>query len=325
MSSSRATAKRDITRKKAFIDSSDAGWNALLRVKPYLLDWITDVTARAKRRGKQLLAFSHYPAIDPFEDGTGSERTLFGDTTMAKRTPHPLVAETLAKAGVALHFSGHLHVEARSRLEFAGHNLVNIAVPSLVAFPAGFVTVRTTEGPPVVESVSLAGEPLDADLLSLYRAQSARAGQAPDPATNARDYGDFLYRHMRALVIQRYLPEEWPADMAALAWEMTLRDLSLLMSGGGEAATEERATQFGIDVRQMQTLPMLDLVVDWYCLRQSPAQTPDHVPSEKLDLYRFLAHEYGDTGAVDHDAPRGFFAIFLGVLGRSLERASRDL
>src|SRR5690606_18832778 len=49
--------RRDIARKKAFFGSSNAGWNALLRVKPYLLPWIADVSARAARAGKDLLAF----------------------------------------------------------------------------------------------------------------------------------------------------------------------------------------------------------------------------------------------------------------------------
>lgn len=316
--------KRDITRKNAFIDSSDAGWNALLRVKPYLIGWIADVTARARQHGKHLLAFSHYPAIDPFEDAMDSERTLFGNTSTARRTPHPLVAETLAKAGVTLHFSGHLHVEARSRLDFAGENLVNIAVPSLVAFPAGFVIVRTTDAAPVVESVSLGPEPLDADLLSLYRAENARSHLAPDPAMHAHDYGDFLYRHMGALVVQRYMPKEWPPEIAALAREMTLWDLALLMSGGNAQTTEERATKFGIDAAQLRTAPMLDIVIDWYCLRQSPTQAPDYIPPERLKFCRFLAGEYGNTGAAAPHTPKGFFAIFLGVLGRSLNRAARD-
>ncbi|MGJ7041574.1 3',5'-cyclic AMP phosphodiesterase CpdA [Shinella sp. BE166] len=308
---------RDIARKKAFIDSSDAGWNALLRVKPYLIDWIADVAARAEREDKQLLAFSHYPAVDPFEDDAQTERRLFGETNVAKRTPRRLVAETLAKAGLRLHFSGHLHVEARTRL--AG--LTNIAVPSLVAFPAGFVVVHAEGGAPVVESVSLAEEPLDADLLALYRAEHARAGLAPDPAMAAPDYGTFLHRHMRPLVLERFLPKEWPADMAARARRMTLWDLGLLMAG---AELEQKAAAFGVDAVWMQACPLLDLIVDWYSLRQSPAQAPLYISRENLHAYRFLAEVFGDRQA-DPQTPRGFFALFLGVLATSLERMAQSL
>ena len=308
--------RRDIARKKAFFGSSDAGWNALLRVKPYLLAWIADVAARAERDGKTLLAFSHYPVLDPFEDGTDSERALFGGTIVAKRTPCPIVAETLAAGGLSLHFSGHLHVEARTRHSADGRSLVNIAVPSLVAFPAGFVVVETGDGAPSVETVSLAETPLDADLLALYRTEQARTGLAPDPALAARNYGDFLHRHMRALVVQRFLPREWPAEMAELARGMTLAGLSRLMAGGTSPA--------GLDIAPLEAIPLLDLVVDWYCLRQSPAAAPSYIAPDRLACYRSLADHFGGFTPVAEDGPRRFFAIFLGVLGRSLERASRE-
>lgn len=307
---------RDIARKKAFIDSSDAGWNALLRVKPYLIDWIADVAARAESGGKQLLAFSHYPAVDPFEDDAQTERRLFGETNVAKRTPRPVVAETLAETGLRLHFSGHLHVEARTRL--AG--LTNIAVPSLVAFPAGFVVVHAEGDAPVVESLSLSEEPVDADLLALYHAENARAGIAPDPAMAARDYGTFLYRHMRPLVLERFLPKEWPAEMAARARHMTLWDLVVLMEG---TTLEQEAAEFGVDAAWMQARPLLDLIVDWYSLRQSPAQAPLYISRENLRCYRFLAKVFGDRQA-DPQTPRGFFALFLGVLAMSLGRMARE-
>jgi hypothetical protein len=123
---------------------------------------------------------------------------------------------------------------------------------------------------------------------------------------------------MHSLVLERYLPKEWPAEMAALAREMTLWDLCLLMSGD----TDEQTAKFGMQADRMRTCPMLDLVVDWYCLRQSPAQAPGYIPAEKLDLYRSLADAFGDVDAPAPHEPRDFFAIFLGVLRRSLERAS---
>lgn len=307
--------RRDIARKKAFFDSSDAGWNALLRVKPYLLSWIADVTARAKRAGKTLLAFSHYPVLDPFEDETDSERALFGETIVVKRTPRPIVAETLAAAGLSLHFSGHLHVEARSRHDAAGGSLVNIAVPSLVAFPAGFVVVETGHEAPSVEPVSLARTPLDADLLALYRAEQVRAGRAPDPALAAGSYGAFLHQHMRALVLNRFLPKEWPTEMADTARRMTLADLCRLMVGGPLPADLAAA--------RLEAVPFFDLVVDWYCLRQSPAQAPAFIPPGKLACYEILAKRFGDLTPAIEDETKRFLAIFLGVLGRSLARASR--
>ena len=40
-----------------FVDCSEAGWNAALEHKPYLLGWTADVVARARKLGKQLIVF----------------------------------------------------------------------------------------------------------------------------------------------------------------------------------------------------------------------------------------------------------------------------
>ncbi|KQV38070.1 MULTISPECIES: metallophosphoesterase [unclassified Rhizobium] len=125
-----------------FADSTDAGWNGMLKHKAFLFDWFADVARRAKAAGKCLMAFSHYPAIDPLDGTRDAELALLGRTGMVKRIPDAAVAERLMAAGIAVHFSGHLHVNdtARSRSTDGGY-LVNVAVPSLVAFPCGYKVV----------------------------------------------------------------------------------------------------------------------------------------------------------------------------------------
>ncbi|UJW76685.1 metallophosphoesterase [Rhizobium sp. SL42] len=333
---------RDIARKKAFLDSSNAGWNALLRVKPYLIDWIADVCARADRLGKRLMAFSHYPVLDPFEDVSGSEDVLFGRTDIARRTPVQAVGETLVRAGLRLHFSGHLHVAARSDWTSGSQGLTNIAVPSLVAFPAGYTIVRANGDTPETETVSLAKMPLDGDLLELYLAETSKPGEAPEPALQASNYGEFLNWHIHALVVSRYLPNDWPLELREFALHGSLADLCRLllgkslettatrealnaMTGNGSmsAILDDWANAHDLDRANLNTSPLLDLVVDWYRLRQGSTQALAWVPATKLRIYRILATEFGDTSLTEHKSPRDFLAIFLGVLGRSIERATR--
>ncbi len=333
---------RDISRKKAFLDSSNAGWNALLRVKPYLLEWIVDVCARAHSLGKRLLAFSHYPAIDPFEDATGSERALFGTTGIVRRTPEPAVADALVRAGLRVHFSGHLHVAARSSWTTGGETLTNIAVPSLVAFPAGFNIVRAGTETTEIETVSLASMPLDPDLLDLYRAETGQNPSTPEQALQARDYGEFLHRHMHALVVSRYLPRDWPEELCELAHHASLADLCLLLIGKpcehGHArqtllACKGDQTLSGIlddvtkahclDRASLSTSSFLQLVVDWYRLRQGSTDALPWIPADRLRIYRILAHEFGDASLAEQNSVQAFLTLFLGVLGRSIERAVR--
>ncbi|MDZ4135405.1 MAG: metallophosphoesterase, partial [Paracoccaceae bacterium] len=162
----------DPARKHAFLDSANAGWNAVLRVKPFLMGWIADVCTRADRLGKHLLICSHYPVVDPFDDQTGSESALFTQTGVLRRTPAPAVADALIRAGVRHHFSGHVHANSITRRTNDMGQLTNIAVPSPVAFPPGFVVAHAKGMHPGIETVSLAGLPLDPALLAVYRAEA---------------------------------------------------------------------------------------------------------------------------------------------------------
>ena len=68
----------DPAAEASYIDSSDAGWNAMLRHKPFVLDWMAEVARRARRLEKRLLPFSHYPALDTLGETHADEVALFG-------------------------------------------------------------------------------------------------------------------------------------------------------------------------------------------------------------------------------------------------------
>lgn len=158
-----------IHQKRAFTDPSDAGWNVLPAAKPHLLPWIADVAARARAGGKRLLAFSHYPTLDPLRDGRGNERALFGETALARRTPRPEAGAALARAGVRVHASGHLHMAGITR---AG-GLTEIAVPSPVAFPGGYAILETGPDAVTARLMPLPPVPDDPALAAFYAASGA--------------------------------------------------------------------------------------------------------------------------------------------------------
>jgi 3',5'-cyclic AMP phosphodiesterase CpdA len=116
-----------------FVDCSEEGWGAAVRHKPFLIEWIADVTARAARLGKRLVAFSHYPVAGPYPGVAADEARLFG-LRQARRPVDPAVSRAVFDAGLRVHFSGHWHVAGI--LERDG--LVNVSLPSLVAFPAAY-------------------------------------------------------------------------------------------------------------------------------------------------------------------------------------------
>lgn len=312
----------------AFIDSTSGGWNAMLRCKPFVIPWIADVCARAERLGKTLLAFSHYPVLDSFDGATGAEGALFGETNIARRTPRRAVERALLAAGLSLHFSGHLHVEGVTRRGSGGQSLTNVAVPSLVAFPPAFKIAHPGEGNVAVETVELSGLPVHPRLRNAYEREAALLGEEPDDAFSAPSYGAFLRAHKRALVSHRYFPEEWPRAIVERVADLTLEEIACLFTGES-AGSAPKLSALGqasaIDIAELGRLPMIELVADWYCLRQGASLALAHIEESRLPLYRFLADRFGCEPQTCHDSPaKGFVAIFLGALGLFLERAGNS-
>ena len=291
----------------AFIDSTAGGWNALLRCKPFIIDWIADVRRRAEALGKTLLGFSHYPVLDPFDGGSSLESALFGKTTAVQRMPRKAVEDALIDAGLAVHFSGHLHVEGVTRRGEGERSLTNIAVPSLVAFPPAFKVVHPSRQQIVVETVEMADLPVNGRICRGYVQETALAGEAEDAAFAARNYGAFLRDHQRALIRHRYFPREWPAEIVAAIADRTVREVVGLLDEKSIASGDAE-------------MPMLELITDWYCLRQGVGLALPHVAPQRLALYRMLAERFGRR-ADGHASLEGFLEIFFGALGQFLDRA----
>jgi len=236
-----------------YADATDAGWTAMLAHKAFILHWMRDVADRAARHGKRLLTFSHYPVLDPFAASRAAERALLGDTPLMRRSPGPMVAAAVADTGIGVHFSGHQHLNATTRFADAAHWLVNVAVPSLAAFPAAYKIVTLNDAVQV-ETVAIGDMPMPADM------------PYPGVLAGHATYGGFLAAHARNLVARRHLRREWPADLAAAVPGLTLAD----MTGGA----------LGADV------PALTVIEDFHLLRMGGPCAADLIPPDRLALYR---------------------------------------
>lgn len=308
----------------AFVDSTAAGWNAMLRLKPFIVSWIADVCARAEVLGKTVLAFSHYPALDPFDGATGAERVLFGETNVARRTPREAVADALLGAGLAVHFSGHLHVEGVTRRGPAERQITNVAVPSLVAYPPAFKIIQPVNDGIVVDTVELQAAALDPRLAPAYRRETEQLAEADDLAFGAEDYGAFLRAHKVALVHHRYFPKEWPQDVVNRVSKATLAGIcaELVDANAAVHALHALAKTCGMSSEQVAACRMIDVIADWYCLRQAAHLALPAIPQAQLRLYRALSINFGRAPETGWDGSvAGFLSIFLGAFAAFLDRA----
>ena len=329
--------RTDRTRKNTFFNSSDAGWNSVLRVKPFLIDWITDVCARAESSGKQLLAFSHYPILDTI-DTHAAETRLFGNSEVARRTPDAQVAHALLATGLRIHFSGHMHVNNEAHTRTDQRQLSNIAVPSIVAFPAAYKIIQPTSNLTRITTIPIDSMPIDPILIKAYSEENKASGSEDESALGARTYGDFLNKKMHTLVKHRYLKKDWPEDIAHQIDNTTAIDLAyfLLMQGTGSKAInfgpmkelltpelqngfDEHAVRYRLTSADLECCSMMSLIEDWYRLRLAGPLAGSYVSAHKITIYNCLAGIVTMPEPAVIDSHAAFFSLFLSVFKRSIE------
>ncbi|MHC1551676.1 metallophosphoesterase family protein [Phyllobacterium sp. K27] len=304
----------------AFIDSTNAGWNAMLIHKPFILEWMKDVSTRAKSEGKTLLAFSHYPMIDMMDNTTADEQTLFGMTSSVRRTPSVEVADAVIKAGVSIHFSGHLHVNDTATVSNNSGTLTNIGVPSLVAFPPAFKILTIGNERVDIETISLGDMPIDNKINCQYRNEIAVTKKNVGSMLEASNYGEFLSGHIDQLVVHRYLKREWPQELARAVKQLNLGDLFLLAQSEKVVDLDDIALTLKTErscsnvmketLKEMSSVPVLDMLGDWYRLRMGSEMALDWISADRMTMYRLLIDAYKSDLCKNGEAKRIFATIF---------------
>ncbi|MFN0113421.1 MAG: metallophosphoesterase family protein [Paracoccaceae bacterium] len=274
-------------------DAADAGWNVALAQKPFLIDWIASVARRAKAEGNRLIAFSHYPALDP--RGGPWEEAALGPTALSRRIPGPEVGQTLASAGLSLLFTGHLHMDAVTRSGAQG-GLTDIAVPSLAAWPAGWKQVTLSADGCEIETVALDDLALPPPASAAYKAELDRTRDGRiAPLVAAGTYGALQRAHARLVVTRRHLRRDWPADLAEIARHADLADV---FPPDGPAGPDRGPR-----------VSAATFAEDWYLARMAGALALPEIPPERVALYLALAAR---AGALLRDgSPRSRFASLL--------------
>lgn len=289
---------------EAFEDSTGAGWPALVRHKPFLLDWMADVARRADALGKTLICFSHYPMVDPLDGTSAFESALMGDTMSVRRTPSAEVSRRLCATGIASHFSGHMHIYDRAGVEAEGNRLTNYAMPSLVAFP-GVFAIGEASG----RALSLHLERLELDthsaLFPAYRTEMAELGDMTD-WLEAGTYSHYLLAQIGEQVKRRQLPGEWPEPLGAFLRRARLADVLAMLDGSdsNEALPPEAIAA-----------PLEHFMIDLHALRMGSEIALDELPAARLETYRQVAALVG-RGVMPTDGIGGQLKLLMAMFER---------
>ena len=264
---------------------SSAGYNLVLKHKPFLLPWVRKVVEEAQKRHKTLVAFSHYPLVD-FNDGVSEHvRRIWGDRRFdLHRVPEAEVSEAFLQAGLRLHFAGHMHVNDTGIWEGKdGKHLYNIQVPSIATYVPAY-KILTIESDEVfrVETVMLDTVPGFDSLFPLYRAEyqsDSLKGHSPvwnKEILSARTYGEFCDYQFRDLVRLRFIPRDLPESWRAC---LDFTGARMLEAVSGEDKSDDA---------DWTDWCMKDLVLDLYRLRYAERLALEDIPRTRLAVYRYL-------------------------------------
>ncbi|WP_035658723.1 metallophosphoesterase family protein [Flavobacterium seoulense] len=213
------------------------GYNTVLTHKKHLISWARKVVEEAKKKGKTLIAFSHYPMVEFNDDASEMMKQLFGEDKMQlHRVPSEEVAQIFANAGVQLHFAGHMHINDTGVRKYDnGKGLFNIQIPSLAAYIPGYKILTIKNKNKVeINTVIIDSVPGFKTLFPLYEQEYAYLKNSNDPKIwdkgilQAKNYQEFTNWHLKELVRSRFLEKDWPVEFKDYMLKTTAKDLMTL-------------------------------------------------------------------------------------------------
>lgn len=286
--------------------SAGIGYNKVLTHKRHLLEWVQKVTRRAKELGKTVVVFSHYPMVEFNDDASDTIKTLFGDDKMQlHRVPNEDVAQVFADLGIKIHFGGHMHInDTGVRTTEKGNTLFNIQTPSLAAYmPAYKILSIHSNEEMVVETVVLDSVPGFDELFPLYEKEYAHLRQMGDRTIwnreilTATTYKEFTQWHLRELVRLRFLPKDWPAELADLLMGATGKDLLLIERHKmGKSTVNPSVPLDELTLEEFGEWTGFDMVYDYYRLRSADELALSDIGVRRLEQYILVCKYLENTG-----------------------------
>ena len=210
------------------------GFNLAAEAKNHQLEWIKKISAEAKRLGKTLISFSHYPLVD-FHDGSSNQMAqLFGKGKFQlERVPEKEISQRFAEAGIRIHVAGHMHLNDTGIFKSPeGISLVNIQVPSLAAFPPAYKILDFQQPQSIdVQTQLLDQVPRFDEFFDLYRLEHQWQSQQENSPSwelevlEVDDYLKFTQTHLAELTKGRFLKSDWPEELGNLVQQISTKQL----------------------------------------------------------------------------------------------------
>ncbi|WP_432205329.1 metallophosphoesterase (plasmid) [Cetobacterium somerae] len=281
---------------KKFTSASNAGYNKVLTHKNHLIKWVKKVSDEAKKNGKTLIAFSHYPMVD-FYNGAGNEvEEIFGKGKFElKRVPTDEVAQVMSEAGIKLHFGGHMHFNDTGIKKFEnGKFLVNVQVPSIAAYIPAYKILSLNENIAKIETVPVDEVPRFNELFEHYEKEYSQLEKNNNKniwnkdILRSKNYREFANWHIKELVRLRFLNREWPEDIKNNIIPLSGKEMFLSLSAGNKEIANGLLENKKVRLENLEKWNGTDLATDLYRFRNSGNLALRDISQERIKEYEML-------------------------------------
>jgi hypothetical protein len=339
-------AADDTENPQNFSGSGNAGFNKMVSHKAHVIAWIESVVKRADAAGKQLIAFSHFPMVEFYDQQSNDIAKIFGANNFQLiRRPNEAVSQSLAALGLKVHVGGHMHInDTGIKRTKGGDFLLNIQAPSIAAYvPAYKLMTLKTDGDIEIQTITLEDIPRFNELFEHYQKEyQTLVQQGSNNLWNkgilsSNSYGEFTQWHIRELTRQRFLPQEWPNEIRSLLFTLNGRDM-LVLSLLSKPITLQQLTSGEFSLQQLQKTPEwqlafqqgeqqavsanlqladfaqwdgFDLAVDFYRLRNADQLALRDISQHRLEQYTLLTQILAEQ---QHESKQSA-SVFVNVFG----------
>lgn len=293
--------------------SGDAGYDMLLTHKTHLISWIASVAARAKQKGKRLIAFSHFPMAEFYSGQSDRIAQLFKPKAFQMiRRPKDATTQALAETGLEIHVAGHMHMNNTgvyprgSVKDPGGHFLVNIQSPSLGVFGAAYKILDFEEpGQVRVKTVALDDVPRFDELFEHYAKEWEYLNSSSDPALKkklwnreilqSKSYREFTRFYFGELSRLRFLDDYWPSLLKDSVSRLNGADMLRLAQAQDETAGERAqaiAEAAGLSLEDFSELDAYQFYGDFHRTVYAGSSGLRDLNPKLLKVYRTLFESF---------------------------------
>ncbi len=309
---------------------ADLGYNNVLSHKKHLIAWVKKVAEEAKKKGKTLIAFSHYPMVEFNDDASPEIEALMGKSKwQLDRIPVEEVAQTFADAGVTIHFGGHMHInDTGIRKTKNSNTIVNVQTPSLAAYIPAYKLLTITNSIAEIETISIDKVQRFDELFGLYRMEHdyLESIQSKDIWNDAilktKSYREFTDYHLKELVRLRFLPDDWPDDFKNMFLDSSGYDVLLLANNSNPEKVRTELKKHKLSSADFKKWKGIDMITAFYRLRSADRLAITDIGNKRLSQYQLVSDcFFANFDDKNPDSDIKSLGLFLTIFNKFLNGA----